>query len=299
MAPENRSNLNAIEDSLFVLALDDYTRVKPNSHPTSLASELIPASGKASKNDLDFSIHLDSHILNSCAGKNGHNRWFDKVICVSVESNTRASVVGEHSPCDALIPGIISDYMLAEGMGKPKGPPKKTLVATHNGSSGKDAEQDKITLEDLDITRLSWKTDAKIVNAIEQAEKTVEKIVEDSEGLMLWFDEYGADWMKRQGMPDNFPASTRHIVLTADMLAAKLSPDAYIQMAMQLAYRRLHGKGSPTYETASTRLFLHGRTETIRTYSEDSQRWVEATVAGKKDVRLCAIVAVNFREPSR
>lgn len=217
---------------------------------------------------------------------------------MSVESNTRASVVGEHSPCDALIPGIISDYMLAEGMGKPKGPPKKTLVATHNGSSGKDAEQDKITLEDLDITRLSWKTGAKIVNAIEQAEKTVEKIVEDSEGLMLWFDEYGADWMKKQGMPDNLPASMRHIVLTADMLAAKLSPDAYIQMAMQLAYRRLHGKGSPTYETASTRLFLHGRTETIRTYSEDSQRWVEATVAGKADVRLCAIVTVNFGEPS-
>lgn len=55
-------------------------------------------------------------------------------------------------------------------------------------------------------------------------------------------------------------------------------------MAMQLAYRRLHSKGTPTYETASTRLFLHGRTETIRTYSEDSQRWVEAVIAGKTDV---------------
>lgn len=64
----------------------------------------------------------------------------------------------------------------------------------------------------------------------------------------------------------------------------KQSPDAFIQMAMQLAYRRMHGRGTPTYETASTRLFLHGRTDVIRTYSEDSQRWVEAVISGKHDV---------------
>lgn len=65
-------------------------------------------------------------------------------------------------------------------------------------------------------------------------------------------------------------------------------------MAMQLAYRRLHGKGTPTYETASTRLFLHGRTETIRTYSEDSQRWVEAVIAGKTDVsNTCCVVLTS------
>jgi len=101
-----------------------------------------------------------------------------------------------------------------------------------------------------------------VVEAIDAAEKTVTELVEDSEGLMLWFDEYGTEWIKKHG---------------------KQSPDAYIQMVMQLAYRRMHGHGTPTYETASTRLFLHGRTDVIRTYSEDSQRWVEAVVAGKHD----------------
>lgn len=260
LAEKNRSNLNAIEDSLFVVALDDYTRVHPDPHASSQASELAPLSDEAARDDLDPTLDLDSHISNSCAGMNGHNRWFDKVICVSVESNSRASVVGEHSPCDALIPGIIADYMLAEGMGKPKGPLKRTLVAHHDATGSKSDAEDKITLEDLDIERLEWTTDNKIERAIEQAEATIKAIVEDSDGLMLWYDEYGADWMKRQ---------------------AKLSPDAYIQMAMQLAYRRMHGKGTPTYETASTRLFHHGRTETIRTFSEDSQRWVETVVSGK------------------
>lgn len=92
--------------------------------------------------------------------------------------------------------------MLAEGMGKPKGPIKKTLVADHNGKEGKelaDDQKDKITLEDLDIQRLSWTADGEIEKAIQTAEETIKSIVEDSEGLMLWFDEYGADWMKRQG----------------------------------------------------------------------------------------------------
>lgn len=196
---KNRSNLNAIEDSLFVVALDDWTRVRPDPHASSRASELAPISGESAKEDLDPSLDLDSHILNSCAGKNGHNRWFDKVICVSVESNSRASVVGEHSPCDALIPGIIADYMLAEGMGKPKGPPKRTLVAHRDGTGSKNDTEDKITLEDLEIKRLEWTTDDKIDQAITQAEETVKALVEDSDGLMLWYDDYGANWMKREG----------------------------------------------------------------------------------------------------
>lgn len=56
----------------------------------------------------------------------------------------------------------------------------------------------------------------------------------------------------------------------------KQSPDAFLQMALQLAYHKTHGVPVATYETASTRLFLHGRTDVIRTLSEDSWRWVQA-----------------------
>lgn len=40
----------------------------------------------------------------------------------------------------------------------------------------------------------------------------------------------------------------------------KVSPDAYVQMAMQLAYYRDQGHFDATYESSMTRLFLHGRT---------------------------------------
>lgn len=57
-------------------------------------------------------------------------------------------------------------------------------------------------------------------------------------------------------------------------------------MALQLAYHKTHGQPVATYETASTRVFLHGRTEVIRTLSEESWRWVQAMKEGKTEVRL-------------
>jgi carnitine O-acetyltransferase len=55
-------------------------------------------------------------------------------------------------------------------------------------------------------------------------------------------------------------------------------------MALQLAYHKTHNAPVATYETASTRLFLHGRTDVIRTLSEDSWKWVQAMREGGHDV---------------
>lgn len=55
-------------------------------------------------------------------------------------------------------------------------------------------------------------------------------------------------------------------------------------MALQLAYHKTHNRPTATYETASTRLFSRGRTEVIRTFSEDSWKWVKAMREGKTDV---------------
>lgn len=49
----------------------------------------------------------------------------------------------------------------------------------------------------------------------------------------------------------------------------------YVQMAMQLAAYRLFGQQVGTYEAALTRTFLHGRTETARPVSPQSQAFIE------------------------
>lgn len=52
------------------------------------------------------------------------------------------------------------------------------------------------------------------------------------------------------------------------------SPDAFVQMAMQLAtYRLWDGHQAGTYEATQTRTFLHGRTETTRSVSPESAQF--------------------------
>ncbi|KAJ2692865.1 Carnitine O-acetyltransferase mitochondrial, partial [Coemansia spiralis] len=57
-----------------------------------------------------------------------------------------------------------------------------------------------------------------------------------------------------------------------------VSPDAFVQMAMQLAYYRQFRQFPPTYESASTKAFARGRTETSRSVSEHSAAWCRAMV---------------------
>ncbi|GAA5875991.1 hypothetical protein JCM1840_006240 [Sporobolomyces johnsonii] len=230
LSPVNRASVTQIEDSLFVLSLDAYTLRSPTV-TTSYSNPSKP------------SPDLDAHIRNaSAAGGTGRNRWWDKGVTIHVESNGRASMVGEHSPCDALIPSIVCDYALAEGI--------DPTSASMRGRGGEVRGP------------LEWVVDDRTREAARKAEETVKAIAADSEGRVLWFDEYGAGWIKNVG---------------------KHSPDAYLQMALQLAYHKTHNSSVATYETASTRLFARGRTDVIRTFSEDSWRWVQAMREGKAD----------------
>jgi carnitine O-acetyltransferase len=53
------------------------------------------------------------------------------------------------------------------------------------------------------------------------------------------------------------------------------SPDAFVQMAFQAAYYGLYGRVENTYEPAMTKLFLHGRTEAIRTVTPECVNFVQ------------------------
>ena len=54
-----------------------------------------------------------------------------------------------------------------------------------------------------------------------------------------------------------------------------MSPDAFIQLALQLAYfKDSDGKCALTYESSMTRLYLHGRTETVRSLTQEVKEFV-------------------------
>lgn len=75
-----------------------------------------------------------------------------------------------------------------------------------------------------------------------------------------------------------------HTVGTKQIKAAGMAPDSFMQMALQLAFGMDQGgRVPPTYETASTRTFLHGRTECIRSQSKWSKAFVDLYLSGSQD----------------
>ncbi|NWS66698.1 OCTC octanoyltransferase, partial [Crotophaga sulcirostris] len=56
----------------------------------------------------------------------------------------------------------------------------------------------------------------------------------------------------------------------------ELHPDTFVQLALQLAYYKCHGRPGCCYETAMTRRFYHGRTETIRSCTVEAVEWCKS-----------------------
>lgn len=96
--------------------------------------------------------------------------------------------------------------------------------------------------------RLMFNVDTEIKQEIEDAKIALESLVGDLEMTYFKFTGFGKNFIKSQ----------------------KMSPDSFIQMAIQLAFYRIHKEPGAHYESASTRKFLYGRTETIRSCSEES-----------------------------
>ncbi|KAI0671738.1 acyltransferase ChoActase/COT/CPT [Trametes maxima] len=247
LSPANQRTFHTITASAFAVSLDAHSYALPSSQRTP---------------DPDLTAHLHN-VRSGHGARPGYNRWYDKPFTLVVEANTRAGVLGEHSPVDALVPSIIADYAIVQGIDEDAFPERL-------GDAGASAAflLSESQTENVDgWERLDWVTDDKIVAECEGAAKRVKAIVDDSDNDELLFDAYGVDWIKSQ---------------------ARLSPDAYIQMALQLAWYRTRGEFTATYETALTRLYKHGRTETVRTLSADSRAWVisMADASVSNDARL-------------
>ncbi|MCI4660837.1 MAG: choline/carnitine O-acyltransferase [Neomegalonema sp.] len=101
---------------------------------------------------------------------------------------------------------------------------------------------------------LGWNLSADTLAAIDSALAWFKAKDADLDIEILHFDDFGKDLIKTYGT----------------------GPDPMVQIAYQLAYKRLHGRLPKTYESAQTRMFRLGRTETIRSVSIESKSFVEA-----------------------
>ncbi|KAK6042835.1 ZF-HD homeobox protein Cys/His-rich dimerization domain protein [Cooperia oncophora] len=170
----------------------------------------------------------------------GYKLWCDKPSVYSFTKNGRFISNAEHSVVDAMIYVHVREYLkYHEAFDKPYGP-------------------DGNCTGDIQVVpkpeRLRWDLDDETVNAIEEAYSVSKGVADDLENAHCVFRDYGKDFMKKIGV----------------------SPDAFLQMAIQMAYYKDQGKFELTYEPTVMRLFREGRTETVRSCSEHSCDFVKS-----------------------
>ncbi|KAJ3272524.1 hypothetical protein HDV01_005475 [Terramyces sp. JEL0728] len=178
--------------------------------------------------------NLDLSLTQIFHNNNAQNRWFDKSLQLIITNSGRAGLNGEHTPSDAVVPGNVMDYIISH---EPSIDPQNTVQGQYLPPP----------------QRLEWVVDDSVNSLIEKARGVAQALIDDTESTLLQTDYYGSRFMKE---------------------IAKTSPDAYIQIALQLAYYRLHQKPTAVYESASTRFFKHGRTETGRSMSNESLEFI-------------------------
>ncbi|KAF6034717.1 hypothetical protein EB796_006976 [Bugula neritina] len=125
-------------------------------------------------------------------------------------------------------------------------------------NKGRESEPSKGT---TDIQHLSFTVNSSIEKAIETAKTEIDIFGSDVQLTAHNFTGYGKNFAK----------------------SVKQSPDALIQVAMQLAFYRDQGHPCATYESASTRMFQLGRTDTIRSCTPKSLEFCQAMSSGSLD----------------
>uniref|UniRef100_A0A667X5S6 Choline O-acetyltransferase n=1 Tax=Myripristis murdjan TaxID=586833 RepID=A0A667X5S6_9TELE len=171
--------------------------------------------------------------------KNGANRWYDKPMQFVVGMDGVCGVVCEHSPFEGivLVQFSISPLVLQSVTTSPSKLTRSSSIA------------------DLPPPRrLLWKCNSHIQGLLAASTGRLQRLVNNLDMDAYKFKFYGKEFIKKQ----------------------KMSPDAFIQVALQLAFYRCNGRLVSTYESASIRRFQEGRVDNIRSATPEALAFVKS-----------------------
>ncbi|EDL84313.1 carnitine O-octanoyltransferase, isoform CRA_a [Rattus norvegicus] len=178
-----------------------------------------------------------SQVFEMLLGGDPAVRWGDKSYNLISFANGIFGCSCDHAPYDAMVMVNIAHYV------------DEKLLETEGRWKGSEKVRDIPLPEELAFT-----VDEKILNDVYQAKAQHLKAASDLQIAASTFTSFGKKLTKKEA----------------------LHPDTFIQLALQLAYYRLHGRPGCCYETAMTRYFYHGRTETVRSCTVEAVRWCQS-----------------------
>ncbi|WWC90245.1 uncharacterized protein L201_005178 [Kwoniella dendrophila CBS 6074] len=172
----------------------------------------------------------------------GRNRWFDKHQFI-VDSAGESGFNGEHSMLDGTPTLRLNEFVLG------------SLQAGKIPLELPETEKSKEPMPEVE--ELQFELDEKLKQIVDKSKKGFGEEMGLQDLKMVNFEGYGKELIKTH----------------------KVSPDGWVQMVKQLAFTRLFGRPGVTYESCQTRKYLLGRTEVIRSASNESKAFSESMIS--------------------
>ncbi|CAH3173403.1 unnamed protein product [Porites lobata] len=172
------------------------------------------------------------------------NRWFDKSLSILAFKSGRFATHCDHAPFDGIVQ-INSVYSAC-------------MYLYGNGGKWKGSEEVNNYFRPQELV---FTVDDVISQGIKETIQKYEETASTMNVFLHYPGKYGKEFIK----------------------PFKIHPDTFVQLALQLTYYKLHGKPAATYETAQTRLFYHGRTDTVRSCTVESTAWCKSVVGNNDD----------------
>ncbi|KAL4244688.1 carnitine/choline acetyltransferase family protein [Abortiporus biennis] len=175
----------------------------------------------------------------ACWVGDGRNRFYDKHQLIVFE-NGKSGFLGEHSCMDGTPTLRMNEFLLS---------------ALAHGKIDLGAPRESSTASSLPAPiELPFNLDATSKSNIQKSEAAFDELVGKHDMEVLHYEGYGKEFIKK----------------------FKASPDAWAQLVKQLAFHKMFGRPGVCYESAQTRKYQLGRTEVIRSASNESKAWAEA-----------------------
>ncbi|KAK3595681.1 hypothetical protein CHS0354_026899 [Potamilus streckersoni] len=222
-APRDRWALTRMQLTVDSTNSDSLDAIERSLFVLCLDKALHLSSDETSNNVSD-EVSIMLQMLHGCGSNhNSGNRWFDKTLQFIISEDGACGLNFEHSPSDGIVVVQLAQHLL-----------RHMEEVTQR-------RQARVTSKcDLPYPRrLQWNILPEVVQEIEAAAVSLDSLIDDLDFSILTFDHFGREFPKSQNM----------------------SPDSFIQLALQLTYYRR---------------FRLGRVDNIRANSSPALEWVQA-----------------------
>lgn len=241
-------SVEAIREAQFVVCIDTI----PSTEGTSSSDNVSSSTWSFSSSLLDAPQGSEQHLaalgrqVLHGDGTNIGNRWFDKAFQLIVVADSKAErLLGaginyEHSFAEGTVITKMIEYSYDKTVAKNRESSQMNYFKEQQFSSQEPALFRQLRMYDESRS-------GEISGLLEKTKLDYQSQVDQFDLAYFKYKQYGSNAIK----------------------SWRFSPDSWFQVALQSAFFNIHQRLGPCYESASTRRFAMGRTETIRSLTKE------------------------------